>query len=329
VLVIHSVRSGRTRYFMLSFLYKTLLDGALPFLTMTFDVKTVAGAYYVESFVVVLGLIGAVGLFWLRERYGEKSGKRTGAMALAASLAIITAAVIAAAFLAAQPSVASAMERRNVDFGSFGGRYDFILNGSMIGQSSLEYAGVTEYEGESAFVIEEATNLSSAGYDMYIEGTLYTTVDARPLFYNTTIRKNGDSRNILCAFGNGTVVQTVTQGNATETKNIPVSPDSFIIANNMISHWALLFRAARLEPKSTYIAHLYSPDAEMEIVRSFEVSDVQDVKVKGRSYEAYVFRESTGNLNYVTPGGDLLKIENPLLEIAMSEGEPEEGGLFR
>jgi uncharacterized membrane protein YhfC len=39
VLVVHSVKSGRTRYFMLSFLYKALLDGALPFLTMTFDVK--------------------------------------------------------------------------------------------------------------------------------------------------------------------------------------------------------------------------------------------------------------------------------------------------
>ncbi len=329
VLVIQSVKSGRTRYFMLSFLYKTLLDGALPFLTMTFDVKTVAGVYYIESFVVVLGLVSAVGLFWLRERYWEKGRKREGKGKLLLSVAIATALIVAAAFLLAQPNAASAMERRNVDFSGLEGEYDFIVNGSIIGHSELEYTGVMDYNGGTAFVTEEVTNLSSADYEMYIEGTLYTTVDARPLFYNTTIHKNGESKNMLCIFSGGTVIQTVTQNNATETRQVAAHPDSFLIANNMISQWVLLFRAARLEPKNTYVAHLYSPDVEMDILRSFEVSDVRDVKIKGRNYEAYVFRENTGNLNYVTPQGELLKIENSILEVVISEGEPEEGGIFR
>jgi uncharacterized membrane protein YhfC len=329
VLVVQSVKSGRASYFILSFLYKTLLDGALPFLTMRFDAATVAGAYYIESFVVVLGLIGLVGLLWLRDKYGERKRPRVRKRVLLPSVVMITMIIMIAAFIAAQHSVATQLERRNVNFDGFEGRYDFLINGSMIGFSEFGYEGGTEYNGKSAFVIEEKTNLSSDDYEMYIEGTLYTTADAYPLFYNSSIHKNGETSNIMCDFRNGMVIQTVTRNNRSETSRVPVPDESFVIANNMISHWALMFRAARLEPHNTYIAHLYSPDVGAEIVRSFEVSDVRDIKIKGKTYEVYVFRESAGNLNYVTPEGELLKMENPLLEIVISEGEPEWGGIFR
>jgi hypothetical protein len=98
----------------------------------------------------------------------------------------------------------------------------------------------------------------------------------------------------------------------------------------MISHWALLFRAAKLEPKNIYIAHIFSPNIGEEIVRTLEVSDVKDLKINGRNYQSYVFREQSGNLNYVTPDGLLLLIENARLRITLSNGDfAEETGLFR
>ncbi len=330
VLVIKAVKSGRIEYFMFSFLYKTALDGMLPFLTMTFDRTTVAGVYYIESFVVVLGLISAVGMFWLKERYGEKCEKKSRKSVLMISVAIVTALIAFAAVLAAQPNVASQMERRNINFDGFGGRYDFFMNGSMIGYTEFGFGGIVEYNGHNAFITEEMTNLSNSDYEMYIEGTLYTTVDAYPLFYNTTIHKGGEMKNIVCEFRDGIVTQTVRDNNKTTVTEIPAHPDSFVIANNMISHWALMFRAASLEPQNTYISHLYSPDIGTDIVRSFEVSGVENIKIKGSDYEVYVFRENTGNLNYVTPDGQLLKIGNTVLEIVISDGEPpEEGGMFR
>lgn len=330
VLVIKAVKSGRIEYFLFSFLYKTGLDGMLPFLTMTFDRTTVAGVYYIESFVVVLGLISAVGMFWLKDRYGEKGEKRSRKRMFMFSVVMATAIIAIAAVLVAQPNVASQMERRNVNFDGFEGKYDFIMNGNRIGYTEFKFGGGVEYNGQNAFIIEETTNLSSDDYEMYIEGTLYTTVDAYPLFYNTTIHKNGEMKNTVCEFRDGLVTQTVSSDNKTTVTQIPAHPDSFIIANNMISHWALMFRAVSLEPQNTYIAHLYSPDIGMEIVRSFEVSGVENIKIKGRNYEVYVFRENAGNLNYVTPDGQLMKIGNPVLDIVISDGEPpEEGGLFR
>ncbi len=328
VLVIKSVKSGRAGYFILSILYRTLIDGALPFLTMTFDSTTIAGIYYIESFVVVLGLMAAVGMFWIRHKYPEKKGGKSKRISLFYVAALVLL-IVTASFIAAQPNVASKLERRNVNFDGLKGSYDFIMNGSKIGSTEFEFTGGTEYEGKNAFVIEETVNLSGDDYEMYVEGVLYATVDARPLFYNTTIHKNGDERNILCRFGEGFVEQSTTAGNYTDTFHIPYDEDAFLIANNMISHWALMFRAAKLEPKQTYIAHLYSPDAGMDIARSFEISGVENILIKGRNHEVYVFKENTGNMNYVTPQGELLKIGNPVLEIVISDGEPEEGGLFR
>ncbi|UCD03164.1 MAG: YhfC family intramembrane metalloprotease [Candidatus Aenigmatarchaeota archaeon] len=329
VLVVQSVKTGKASYFIVSFLFKTALDGALPFLTMNFDLTSVLGVYYIESFVAVMGLISAVGLFWLKSRYGERHKKRTRRPLFLAYVAAISVIITVAAFLLAQSSVASKIERRNIAFDGLEGSYDFILNGTGIGTSEFEFAGGTEYKGQNAFIINEHVNLSSGTYSMFIESELYVTVDARPLFYNTTIHKNGESKNIVSEFRNGLVEQTSVLNNRTQTSTIPYNEDAFIIANNMISHWVLLFRAADLQPENTYVARLYSPDIGAEVVRSFEVADVREIEIRGRIYESYVFKENTGSLNYVTPAGDLLKIESGVLEIVISDGEPpEEGGIF-
>jgi len=70
VLVIQSVKTGHARYFVFSFIYKVVLDGTLPFLTLIFDRGSIAGTYYPESFVVVPGLISLVSMFSLRAMIG-------------------------------------------------------------------------------------------------------------------------------------------------------------------------------------------------------------------------------------------------------------------
>ncbi len=330
VLVIQAVKTRRTEYFMLSLVYKTLADGMLPLLTMTFDRSTVAGVYSIEAFVVALGAISLGGLIWVRGRFGKKSRKRTGKRASIIMVIIVTLAIVAPSAITAQRNVASPVVRRTVNFDDFNGRYNFILNGSMIGHSEFEYSGKSMYEGTDTYMISEVANLSSTEFDMSIEGVLYVTLDARPRFFNMTIRKNGDLKNVICEFEDGTVTETITENNATRTVRVFAHPDSFVIANNMISHWALMFRAAKLEPQNTYIVRLFSPNIGTELVRSLEISDVQFVNINGHEYEAYVFEEETGNLNYVTPDGVLLKIENHILDIVLSNGEPRSGtGLFR
>jgi uncharacterized membrane protein YhfC len=329
VLIIMAVKNRRIEYFILSFACKTVADGMLPLLTMTFDRTTVAGVYSIEAFVVALGAMSGAGLLWIRGRFGKRYRKRTGKRTAVLVVIALTLAIISVSVVAAQRNVASPVARRTVNFDDFVGGYDFLLNGSMLGHSEFGYKGKAIYKGLDAYVISEAVNISSPDYDMSVHGILYVTLDARPLFFNMTIRKNGDMKRVVCEFDDGAVTEKITEGNATREVRIDASPDSFVIANNMISHWALLFRAAKLEPQNTYIVRIFSPNIGMEIVRSLEISDVQRVKINGHEYEAYVFREETGNLNYVTPDGVLLRIENHMLDIVLTGGDSVRSGMFR
>lgn len=329
ILVVYSLRSGRAAYFVASFALRTLLDGALPLLSLTLDISTVPGMYWAEAYVAALGAASLAGMLWMQGMYREKRKRSNERGRLVIFTAALAAAVLAAAFVLAQPSAASSLERRTVAFDGFRGSYAIEVNGTHIGRADFEYTGMAEYGGERAFVVMESANLSGSGYGMHTGGTLYVTSDGRPLFYNMTIRKNGAEKNVVCRFGEGGVLQTVAEGNAGRDVMIKADDDSFIIANNMISHWALLFRAARLEPSNTYIVRLYSPNVEAQITRTLEVTGVETIKVGGRSYETYVFRESGGSYYYVTPEGILLKVASGALVVTLSDGRPQQDGLFR
>ena len=329
ILVVNYLRTRRFRYFMLPVAWKTLLDGMLPLLLLVFDVSSLDGLFYIELFVAVMGLSSAVGIFWIKERYNEKPEKGSGYMRTAASVSVFVLVVLVVALVLAQPNAGTMFERRPVDFDSFSGTYNININGSRAGTSMFEYVGPARYRGMETFLIHETTNFSSPEYSMVIEGDLYTTVDGRPVFYNSTLTRGIDTRRISCEFAGGMVNETIVQNNATKTSIVPYDDNGFIIANNMISHWALLFRSVKFGEKNNYIARLYSPDMETEVTRSFSVAGAGMLRVQGEVYDVYVFRESTGNTYYVTPEGMLLKISGPLVEIIISDGQPGEGGIFR
>jgi uncharacterized membrane protein YhfC len=75
VLVVLSVVAPATRYLVYSILFKTLVDGMIPFLTTYVDTTTVAGIYEVELPIVGLGIIAFFGIRWVMEIYG---GQREG-----------------------------------------------------------------------------------------------------------------------------------------------------------------------------------------------------------------------------------------------------------
>jgi len=327
VLVIQSVRTGRAAYFMSAFLIKTAIDGMLPMLTLNFSTKSVAGIYSIEAIIAAIGLASFAGLLLLKGKYGKYHKHKTSRRKSILVIALVTILIISFSVAFARPNLASPIERRTVNFDDFQGRYDFWLNDSRLGYSEFEYAGKA---GDNIYVIRESTNLSAPAYEMFIEGELHVTLDARPVFYNMTIHKNGDVKNIICEFSDGTVTQRETENNSTDTRIISTDPDSFIIANNMISNWALLFRAAVLEPKSTYIAHIYSPNMGAGMTIPLSVVSVQNITVNSRNYEVYVFQDRTGNLNYITPDGLLLKVENQMLKITLGRDyQQEPGGMFR
>ena len=321
-LAICSARSRRASFLLASVALKTGLDGMLPYLATEYGTSTVAGIYAIELCIVPFAAASIAGLWWLRGRYVKKPRKASGPAGFLAPVAVLAIAVSAFAVLAATPSSAWPVERRTVGFDGFQGRYQFLSDGRPIGSSEFSYAGPGE---NGTFMIYETTNLTGGDYDISIEGTLLVTADARPVFYNMTIARGGESRNTVTEFRDGLAFQRA-DGSAPSVA--PANGESFIIANNMISHWALMFRAIRPGGHDAYLVRLFSPNTFSGFVRTLRVRGSATLAIGGRDYEAQVYEEEGGNLNYVTSDGLLLKIENPRLEIVLSPEAGEEAPDF-
>lgn len=66
LLVIHSVKTKRIRYFLYSIIYKSPIDGIIPWMQQNIP-KTVKGIYIMEIPVVIFGIIGLIGIIKLKE----------------------------------------------------------------------------------------------------------------------------------------------------------------------------------------------------------------------------------------------------------------------
>jgi len=66
VLVIYSVKTKKIRYFLYSIIYKSPIDGIIPWMQHNIP-KTVKGTYMMEIPVVIFGIIGLIGIIKLRE----------------------------------------------------------------------------------------------------------------------------------------------------------------------------------------------------------------------------------------------------------------------
>lgn len=78
VLVVAAVRSERIDYLILSILYKTLLDGIIPWISYNMVEGDMALIYIMEMPIVIIGLIGYFGMGWLKPRFARKRPRKRG-----------------------------------------------------------------------------------------------------------------------------------------------------------------------------------------------------------------------------------------------------------
>jgi uncharacterized membrane protein YhfC len=69
VLVFMAVRSRKMWYLVLSIIYKTLLDGILPWLSYTLGTGDILSIYLMEIPIIIIGLIGYFGIRWLKPMF--------------------------------------------------------------------------------------------------------------------------------------------------------------------------------------------------------------------------------------------------------------------
>jgi len=71
VLVFMAVRSKKMFYLVISILYKTLLDGIIPWLNYTLGTGDIVSIYLIEVPIIIIGLIGYFGIRWLKPRFNN------------------------------------------------------------------------------------------------------------------------------------------------------------------------------------------------------------------------------------------------------------------
>jgi len=77
VLVVYAVKRNDFRWLVLSIIYKTLVDGPVPFFYQYPAGMGMSGTVIMELYIAVLAAVGLIGLIWISERW--PSGRLAGA----------------------------------------------------------------------------------------------------------------------------------------------------------------------------------------------------------------------------------------------------------
>ncbi len=72
LLVAASLHENKLSLFLVAVVYKTAVDGLIPFLQSCFNLQTLKGLYFVEAIVAIMGLIGLVGCYKLKSYFMGK-----------------------------------------------------------------------------------------------------------------------------------------------------------------------------------------------------------------------------------------------------------------
>ncbi len=323
LLVVYSVITRRFRFFIYSLVYKTVVDGMIPLLLLYVGSGTILGMFLIELPVVFLGLVGLLGFFWMRDKFkkpekAKPNLKRDISILVAVSLAICLVGLLVAGLGVSEPAKGRVLELDGLE-----GRYEFMAvnaSGEMggIGYSEYRVTGKTLYKGQEAWHMSESADLSAEGLDLDITGSLYMTERAEPLYYETGMTLNNETALLKLEFSPGNIRETIEIGNESQELNIKPLKNTFLVSNNMIGQWALVFRALELEEGKTYTVNTFNPNIAGSIIGTMTVTGRERITLRGDVYEALVIMGDGSSRYYVTPGGLLLKIESPGLEIVLS-----------
>lgn len=69
LLVFYVVKFLYKRYLIASISYKSVVDGIIPALTIYVGSQTLIGLYSMEIPIIVLGVIGIIGFYWIKEKW--------------------------------------------------------------------------------------------------------------------------------------------------------------------------------------------------------------------------------------------------------------------
>ena len=185
-----------------------------------------------------------------------------------------------------------------------------------IGYTDYRIKRKETYEGQEAYYVELSLDLDfnkiNTARKVVIEAFLYITEHVMPLYYSLDALVNTEKQTIECTFVDGEAHDVVTVGGKEYEEKVKLEENTYLMGNNMIGLWALMYKTLKLEVGETYKIPLFFSENFTKLVVEIEVLRTETIVVGGKSYEVFVcdvpkFKE----IDYVTKDGLLVKIDLP------------------
>ena len=321
LLIIYSIKTKEIKYFLTSFAYKVCVDGMIPWLSYKIGTATLESIYIIEIPIIIFGIVGVFGITWMREKFipRKKPKRKIDLQSIFLILVIICLSLI---FISSLKAVTekSLFERRLLTLQEMGGKYKFFRNDTLVGYSRFQIVNKTKYDNIPAYHVKENAELEIEGQKLRINGDLYITSYVKPLYYYSEIEMNNETTKYECKFYENKVHEKIITLNGIEEKDIELGNETFLLTNNMIGEWALVFMLLDLDLNKSYDLYVFNPSLEKSFIFPVKVESEKVIELNSKDYDCYVISGvfgTTENTMYVTKNGLLLKVENPELEIIL------------
>ena len=177
--------------------------------------------------------------------------------------------------------------------------YEFYSNGSYIGYNKYKVVGK---EGEN-YLIESEVNLEKLGLKMNAKYTI--TKECMPVHYEFVAYVNNEKQTVSCEFTEGNVHEVATKGDQKFERDIKLEEGTYLLDNNMIGQWALMFKTMELKTGDSYVIPMFAAQPMKALKIEMKVGEIE--KIEGYDCYKLDFIE-LGYYIYVSDG-ELIKME--------------------
>jgi len=179
--------------------------------------------------------------------------------------------------------------------------YEFYSNGSYIGHNKYKVVGK---EGEN-YLIESEVNISQANIDLKIDAKYTITKECMPVHYEFVAYVNNEKQTVSCEFTEGNVYEAATKGDQKFEKDIKLEEGTYLLDNNMIGQWALMFKTMELKTGDSYVIPMFAAQPMKALKIEMKVGEIE--KIEGHDCYKLDFPEMKYFM-YISEG-ELIKME--------------------
>jgi len=174
--------------------------------------------------------------------------------------------------------------------------YEFYSNGSYIGHNKYKVVGK---EGEN-YLIESEVDL---GFTIDAKYTI--TKECMPVHYEFVAYVNNEKQTVSCEFTEGNVYEAATKGDQKFEKDIKLEKGTYLLDNNMIGQWALMFKTMELKTGDSYVIPMFAAQPMKALKIEMKVGEIE--KIEGHDCYKLDFPEMKYFM-YISEG-ELIKME--------------------